>query len=488
MTDIAVGLDLGTGGVRAIAVDLQGQIIAQSTRSYPLLTPQPGWTEQNSSDWVEASLDALFDVTQQLNGHRAIALGLSGQMHGMVPLDADGKVIRPAILWNDQRTGKAVAEIEAAIPRQELIQRTGNPAITGFQLPKLLWLRTEEPQAYTRLWQILLPKDYLGYVLTGEAVTEPSDASGIGCLNLANRQWDTDILHTLDINPALFPPVIESTAIAGRLKSEIAARVGLPVGLPVVAGAGDNAAAAIGLGISSSNLKRGSLSIGTSGVIFAPCDRPIPDPEGRVHLFCHVDGGYHLLGVTLAAGGSLRWYRDTFAPEISYTDLMDMAERSQPGARGVLFLPHLAGERSPHLDPDTRGAFVNLSLAHTQADITRAVLEGVAFSLRSALEVISAIAPLDQLLATGGGARSYIWLRILADVLQTKLIAPKAEEGAAYGAAILAMVGIGVYPNLETALKILPQASNVVQPQANPLYEAGFNRYKLLYDTLKAVR
>ncbi|MEH2222164.1 xylulokinase [Nostoc sp.] len=488
MTDIAVGLDLGTGGVRAIAVDLQGQIIAQSTRSYPLLTPQPGWTEQNSSDWVEASLDVLFDVTQQLNGHRAIALGLSGQMHGMVPLDAQGKAIRPAILWNDQRTGKAVAEIEAAIPRQELIQRTGNPAITGFQLPKLLWLRTEEPQAYTRLWQILLPKDYLGYVLTGEAVTEPSDASGVGCLNLANRQWDTDILHTLDINPALFPPVIESTAIAGRLKSEIAARVGLPVGLPVVAGGGDNAAAAIGLGISSSNLSRGSLSIGTSGVIFAPCDRPIPDPEGRVHLFCHVDGGYHLLGVTLAAGGSLRWYRDTFAPQISYTDLMDMAERSQPGARGVLFLPHLAGERSPHLDPDTRGALVNLSLAHTQADITRAVLEGVAFSLRSALEVISAIAPLDQLLATGGGARSHIWLQILADVLQTKLIAPKAEEGAAYGAAILAMVGIGIYPNLEAALKILSQDANVVQPQPNPLYEAGFKRYKLLYDTLKAVR
>ncbi|MBD0304872.1 MAG: xylulokinase, partial [Tolypothrix sp. T3-bin4] len=372
--------------------------------------------------------------------------------------------------------------------RQELIQRTGNPAITGFQLPKLIWLRTEESEAYTRLWQILLPKDYLGYVLTGEPVTEPSDASGVGCLNLANRQWDTDILNALNINPALFPPVVESTAIAGRLKSEIAARVGLPDGLPVVAGGGDNAAAAIGLGISSSNLNRGSLSIGTSGVIFAPCDRPIPDPQGRVHLFCHVDGGYHQLGVTLAAGGSLRWYRDMFAQDISYTELMDMAEHSVPGARGVLFLPHLAGERSPHLDPDTRGALVNLSLAHTQADITRAVLEGVAFSLREALEVISAIAPVHQLLATGGGARSSIWLQILADVLQTELIAPKAEEGAAYGAAILAMVGVGAYPNLEAALKILPQDSNVVQPQINAVYEAGFKRYKLLYDALKAVR
>ncbi|MDZ8052890.1 MAG: xylulokinase [Aulosira sp. ZfuVER01] len=488
MSDVVVGLDLGTGGVRAIAVDLQGQIIAQTTRSYPLLTPHPGWTEQNSSDWVEASLAALSDVAQQINGHQAIALGLSGQMHGMVPLDAEGKAIRPAILWNDQRTGKAVAEIEAVISCQELIRRTGNPAITGFQLPKLVWLRNEEPDAYAQLWQILLPKDYLGYVLTGESFTEPSDASGIGCLNLANRQWDKDILDALNINSGLFPPVIESTAITGRLKSEIATRVGLPTGLPVVAGGGDNAAAAIGLGISSSNLNRGSLSIGTSGVIFAPCDRPIPDPQGRVHLFCHVDGGYHLLGVTLAAGGSLRWYRDTFAPQISYTELMDMAERSLPGARGVLFLPHLAGERSPHLDPDTRGALVNLSLAHTQADITRAVLEGVAFSLREALEVSNAIAPVHQLLATGGGARSKIWLGILADILQTDLIAPKAEEGAAYGAAILAMVGVGAYPNLEAAFKILPQDSQVVQPQVNPLYEAGFERYKLLYEALKKIR
>lgn len=256
----------------------------------------------------------------------------------------------------------------------------------------------------------------------------------------------------------------------------------------MVAGGGDNAAAAIGLGISSSNLNRGSLSIGTSGVIFAPCDRPVPDPEGRVHLFCHVDGGYHQLGVTLAAGGSLRWYRDTFAPHLSYTELMEIAERSEPGARGVLFLPHLSGERSPHLDPNTRGAFVNLSLAHTQADITRAVLEGVSFSLREVLEVIGAIAPVHQLLATGGGARSHIWLQILSNVLQTELIAPKAEEGAAYGAAILAMVGVGVYPNLEVAFKILPQDSHVVQPQANLLYETEFKRYKLLYDALKAVR
>ncbi|NJP10941.1 MAG: xylulokinase [Leptolyngbyaceae cyanobacterium RU_5_1] len=497
MTDVVIGLDLGTGGARTIAIDLQGTVIAQQTKGYPLLTPQPGWTEQDPSDWAAASLSALRDVTQQLaelaagqrrSPYSAIALGLSGQMHGMVALNADGNVIRPAILWNDQRTGQAVAEIEAAVPRQELIQRTGNPAITGFQLPKLVWLRREEPQAFAQLQQMLLPKDYIGYVLTGEAATEPSDASGVGCLNLASREWDTDILNALQLSPTMFPRVIASTAIAGRLQPEIAARVGLPAGLPVIAGGGDNAAAAIGLGISTRNLNRGSLSIGTSGVIFVPCDRPRPDPDGRVHLFCHADGGYHLLGVTLAAGGSLRWYRETFAPAIAYSDLMELAHRSVPGAHGVLFLPHLSGERSPHLDPDARGAWVNLSLAHTQADVVRSVLEGVAFSLSAALNVIREIAPVQQLLATGGGARSQTWLQILADVLQTELIAPPASEGAAYGAAILAMVGVGAYADLDAAFKILPPMSQVVQPQANPAYEAAFKRYEVLYEALKAVR
>lgn len=497
MADVVVGVDLGTGGVRAIAVDLQGQVVAQATKVYPLLTPKPGWTEQNPADWVAATSDALSEVSQQLGEYRAIALGLSGQMHGLVPLNAAGEVIRPALLWNDQRTGAAVIEIERCVPRQELIQRTGNPAITGFQLPKLIWLRAAEPQAFAQVRQILLPKDYLGYVLTGEQVTEPSDASGIGCLHLATRQWDRDILQALHLNPEWFPSVVESTAIAGRLKPEVAERVGLPAGLPVVAGGGDNAAAAIGLGIASSNLRLGSLSIGTSGVIFAPCDRPIPDPEGRVHLFCHVDGGYHLLGVTLAAGGSLRWYRDTFAPGASYNELMELADRSSPGAQGVLFLPHLAGERSPYLDPDARGAWVNLSLAHTPADLIRAVLEGVALSLRMTLDVINRIprgedptelVPVAQLLATGGGVRSPVWTRILADVLETELIASPAEEGAAYGAAILAMVGVGAYPDLTTALQILPQVGSAISPQPNSIYQAASQRYQLLYEALQAIR
>jgi xylulokinase len=502
VADIVMGLDLGTGGVRAIAVDLQGQVIAQTTVNYPLLTPQPGWAEQHPADWIAASLKALTHVAQQLDEYRvgeyrAIAIGLSGQMHGLVPLDTAGSVIRPAILWNDQRTGAAVAEIEAKIPRLELIQRTGNPAITGFQLPKLLWLRSQEPQSYTQICRILLPKDYLGYYLTGNQVTEPSDASGIGCLNLASRNWDEDILKVLDLSADLLPTVIDSTAIAGYLKPDVAAQIGLPSGLPVVAGGGDNAAAAIGLGIAS--LPRsdvptsgegvsGSLSIGTSGVIFVPCDRPTPDPQGRVHLFCHVDGGYHLLGVTLSAGGALRWYRDTFAPHLAYTALMALAESSLPGAQGVLFLPHLSGERSPYLDPEARGAWVNLALAHAQADMVRSVLEGVAFSLRSALEVTATLAPVQRLLATGGGARSPLWLKILADILKTELVAPPAEEGAAYGAALLAMVGVKAYPTLDAVLHLLPQSRQAVQPQDQPIYEAGFQQYLRLYEALKAVR
>ena len=493
MSATVIGIDLGTSAVRVVAIDLQGKIVAQATRSYPLLTPQPGWTEQHPTDWIRASLAALSEVAQQVKA--VAAIGLSGQMHGMVALDADGEVIRPAILWNDQRTKAAVAAIETAIDRNELIQRTGNPAVTGFQLPKVVWLRQNEPEAFARTRHLLLPKDYLGYVLTGNLWTEPSDASGTGCLHLASRQWDRDLLQTLDLPLAWFPPVIDSRAIAGQLQPMIAAQVHLPAGTPVIAGAGDNAAAAIGLGIGSTRLTQGSLSIGTSGVIFAPIAAPQPDPQGRVHLFCHADGGYHLLGVTLAAGGSLRWYRDQFAPQASYEELMQLAAQSPAGANGVLFLPHLAGERSPYLDPDARGAWVNLALATQPADLLRAVLEGVAFSLRAAADVVRTIAPIEACLTTGGGARSRLWLQIFADVLGMKLLRPPAEEGAAYGAALLAGVGAGCFTNLEAAFALLPASGEIIQPQTvqsqttqpQAEYEDGFDRFKRLYGALKAV-
>lgn len=472
---LALGLDLGTTGVRVVAIDAQGALLAEVIHSYPLYTPKPGWTEQRPEDWTAASLAALREIALGLEGHEIIAIGLSGQMHGMVALDASGQPIRPAILWNDQRTGAAVAEIEAAIPRRELIARTGNPAITGFHLPKLLWLRQAEPEAYARTRHSLLPKDYLGYLLTGVMAAEPTDASGTNCFNLTQKAWDKEVLSAVGIDQALFPQIIPSHGVTGSLTAEAAAHTGLPEGLPVVAGAGDNAAAATGLGLSSRQLAIGSVSLGTSGVIFAPLLKPTPDPEGRVHLFCHADGGYHLLGVTLAAAGSLQWYRDTVAPDRSFDELLALAAQSPPGANGVTFKPYLAGERTPHLNPNLRGSFSGLSLATTQADLVRAALEGVAFSLRDALDVIGSLTTLTHALATGGGAKSDLWLQIVADVLELPLSRPAQNQGAAYGAALLALQGAGAVSDAATVASQATVAS--FRPQQSG-YREPLQRYR----------
>jgi xylulokinase len=473
MAEVTFGLDLGTSGVRVVAVDLEGKIVAETNGRYPLHTPKPGWTEQNPADWVEASLGALKEMKDKLEAHEVLALGFSGQMHGMVALDAEGEVVRTAPLWNDQRTGEAVREIEKRVPRQELIKRTGNPAITGFQLPKVVWLRQAEPENFRRTRHVLLPKDYLGYVLTSEMATEPSDASGIGCLNLAKKDWDEDILKALELEKSLFPKVIASHEVVGGLKSEIAGVTGLPEGLPIIAGAGDNAAAATGLGLGSHKLERGSVSLGTSGVIFMPLTEPTPDPEGRVHLFAHADGGYHLLGVTLAAAGSLQWYHDTFAPQTSFDELMTLAASSSPGAGSVLFRPYLAGERTPYLDPELRGSWTGLSLATKREDVVRSVLEGVAYSLRDALGVMEPLAEVKELLATGGGARSKLWLQIVADVLELPVVLPLSDQGAAYGAALLARKGVGAG---ESGVEI--ETSGRLEPEASAVYRDTFARYR----------
>lgn len=454
MEPVGIGIDLGTSGLKAIAITADGQTVAEASATYPLLTPRPGWTEQNPSDWVEAAHLALKELAQKLKqgNWEPVAIGLSGQMHGATFLDKQGQVVRPAPLWNDQRTAQACAEIEATIPRRDLIQRTGNPAVTGFQLPKLVWLRQTEPEHFARTAHVLLPKDYLAYILTGQMATEPSDASGTGALNLGLQDWDTEILQALGLNPALFPPVIPSHRAVGSLKAEWAQALGLPKELPVVAGAGDNAGAAIGLGLSSARPGRGSVSLGTSGVFFMPTQEPTPDPEGRIHLFCHADGGYHYLGVTLAAAGSLQWYRDKLAPGMSFEELMQEAQSVPPGSDGVVFMPYLAGERSPYLDPDLRGAWLGLSLAHGRGHLTRALLEGVAFSLRDVLEVMQPLVRIDKLLAIGGGARSDFWLSIVGSALALPLARTQIEEGPARGAAILGLVGAGLYTNVAAAI------------------------------------
>ena len=457
MAEVTLGLDLGTSGVRVVAFGADGQTVAQATGGYPLLTPQPGWTEQRPQDWAVATLEALRDVNGQLQtaGHTPLALGLSGQMHGAVFLDAQGEVIRPAPLWNDQRTGQAVRLIEERIPRPELIARTGNRAVTGFQLPKLLWLRNAEPQAFARTRHLLLPKDYLGFLLTGQMVTEPSDASGVGALNLKAGAWDTDILDSLGLSSELFPAVIASWNMTGTLSGELAAHTGLPSGLPVVVGGGDNAAAGIALGLSSLRPQIGSVSLGTSGVLFAPLTAPTPNLEGRVHLFAHADGGYNLLGVTLSAAGALRWFRETFAPEAVFETLMSEAAAIPDGADGLTFLPYLSGERSPHMNPGLRASFTGLSLAHGRGHLVRALLEGTVMALSDTFEVMKPLAHPSMFLATGGGARSDLWLGLVAGGLSTAVKRSEQQPGAAEGAAILAMPAAGLYRSIQEAMAVL---------------------------------
>ncbi len=476
---VFLGLDLGTSGVRVVAVDRSGAIVEESGAGYPLLTPQPGWTEQDANQWWAACLSALRDLMAKLgDARRPDGLSFSGQMHGMVPLDAEGLPLRPALLWNDQRTGDQVAAIERAIPRATLIRRTGNRAATGFQLPKVLWLRDREPERFSRMAKALLPKDFIAYRLTGAMATEPSDGSGTGCFHLANKDWDDDILAAVGLSRSLFPEIVASTAVVGRVTGEVARVTGLPDGLPVVAGAGDNAAAATGLGISNRFPSRGSVSLGTSGVIFMPLAAPTPEPEGRVHLFCHADGNYHLLGVTLSAAGSLQWFRDTLSPDTEFDALIEEAAGSEPGARGAVFRPYLAGERTPHMDPALRASWSGLSLASTRADLVRSVLEGVAFSLRDAYDLITPLRPIEALVATGGGARSDLWLQMVSDVLQVPLLRPRSNQGAAFGAALLAMIGTGAIESVYDVLDATAAGHVQLRPGDASLYAHPLERYR----------
>lgn len=454
---VGLGIDVGTSALKVVAVDDYGNVVASSEKSYPLLTPKPGWSEQQPEEWWRAAKLALSELASHLEGRfTAVALGLSGQMHGMVPLDEAGEVVRPAVLWNDQRTSEAVARIEQAVPRRQMIERTGNPAITGFQLAKVVWLREAEPANYARSRHFLFPKDFIGYRLTGELYAEPSDASGSNAFNLHAMAWDADVLDALEIDARRWPQVVPSKAVVGHLDPEVARELGLPAGLDVVAGAGDNAAAAYGMGLSSEHPQQGSVSLGTSGVIFAPRSGSEPDPDGRVHLFCHADGGYFLLGVTLAAAGSLNWLREKLAPDRSVEQLVELAAGVEPGAAGVTFKPYLAGERTPHLDPRLRGSFHGLSLASGMPEMVRAVLEGVAFSLRDALGVMKPLGAPERALLTGGGARSGVWSRLVADVLQIPLGRSELESGAAYGAARLALeAGGGPQPRADAGAEWL---------------------------------
>jgi xylulokinase len=475
-----LGLDVGTTGARCVAIDETGRVLAEATSEYPLQSPRPGWSEQDPERWWEASRTVLGHVAEKV-GRDVAGVGLTGQMHGAVFLDAADGVIRPALLWNDQRTQKQCDEITRLVGKNELIRIAGNPALTGFQAPKLLWLREEEPRAYARMHRLLLPKDYIRLRLTGQAATDVSDASGTLLLDLRSRKWSDEILGTLEIPRRWLPDVFEGPQPTGGVLAGVAADLGLRPGIPVAAGGGDNAAAAVGNGIITAGLA--SCSIGTSGVLFAHSDALRLDPSGRLHAFCHaVPNRYHLMGVSLSAGGSLRWWRDLLG-NATYEEMGRLAMEAPPGSEGLVFVPYLTGERSPHLDALARGAFFGLSSRHSAAHLTRAVMEGVAFSLRDSLDLMKELgeAP-TQVRVTGGGARSDLWRQILADVFDGLIVRTASDQGPAFGAALLASVAAGIHTNVEEACAGIELRADADDP--DPARARIYDEYHAVYRSL----
>ncbi len=494
-----IGIDLGTSGTKTVLFDENGVTVASALVEYPMYQPQNGWAEQEPADWWHAARDTIRTVIEKsgVNNKDIAGVGISGQMHGLVMLDKDNNVLRPSIIWCDQRTAAECEEIERLVGRERLIEITANPALTGFTASKIMWVKKHEPEIYEKCAHILLPKDYVRLMLTGEYATEVSDASGMQLLDIANRVWSLEVLEKLDISIDLLGEVYESPDITGYISEEAAELTGLYMGTPVVGGAGDNAAAAIGTG----TVKDGDAftTIGTSGVVFAHTKDMVIDPAGRVHTFCcAVPGEWHVMGVTQGAGLSLRWFRDTFCQDIvvnaknegvdPYKIMDEMAEKSGISARKLLFLPYLMGERTPHLDPNARGAFIGLSAIHDRGDMIRAVMEGVSYSLMDCLNVLDemGVCP-NKMLACGGGGSSPLWRQMLADIYGMNVMTVDSKEGPALGVAILAMVGAGIYPTVKDACEKIIRIKTTTEPNAkdNRKYAAVYARYRALYPHLK---
>jgi xylulokinase len=495
-----LGIDIGTSGTKTLAIDEDGTILASAVESYPCYVPRPLWSEQDPEDWWQATIRSVRRVVQKakLKPAEVKAIGLSGQMHGSVFLDKRQRVIRRAILWNDQRTSAECREMEERVGgRANLIRLVANPAMTGFTAPKILWLRNHEPRHFEKLAKVLLPKDEVRRRMTGEFATEVSDASGMLLLDVAQRRWSKELLAALELDESLLATCYESEEVTGKLTPQAADLLGLSTECVVVGGAGDCAAGAVGNGI----VQRGvlSTSIGTSGVMFVHSDEVKIDPQGRVHTFCHaVRGKWHMMGVNLSAGGSLQWFRNELckadmaqakkAGKEVYELLIREAESVRPGSDGLFFLPYLSGERTPHADPDARGCFVGLTLAHTRGHLIRAIMEGVTYAMRDSLEIIEGLGvPVQQIRASGGGSRSPLWRQIQADVFGRKVVTINSEEGPAYGVALLAAVGAGAFKNIAEACKatirVVKQTS--VNRAAKAYYDRAFPEYQQLYRSLK---
>ena len=497
---IYLGIDVGTSGTKTLAINERGKILGQAMATYPCYHPKPLWSEQDPDDWWKATVKTVRTVVKKagLKPAHVRAIGLSGQMHGSVFLDKQNRVVRRALLWNDQRTAAECEEIERrAGGRKRLIGMVANPALTGFTAPKILWLRNREPKNFAKTVKVLLPKDEIRRKLTGEFATEVSDASGMLLLDVVHRRWSKELLAKLELDEGMFARCFESEEITGTLTREAAKTLGLSTDCIVVGGAGDCAAGAVGNGIVRQGLL--STSIGTSGVVFVHSDTPQVDPQGRLHTFCHaVRGKWHMMGVTLAAGGSLQWFRNAVCQTLmnvsrrqkidAYDVLTEEAAVTPPGAEGLFFLPYLAGERTPHADPLARGAFVGLTLRHSRGHLVRAILEGVTYSLRDCLAIMEGQRlAVKQIRATGGGAKSRFWRQMQADVLGKTVVSMAADEGPAYGVALLAAVGAGEFNDIAEACDATVKTTGEIKPRAaaGRYYDKGFLVYQQLYLSLR---
>jgi xylulokinase len=502
-----LGIDVGTGGTRALVMDAGGRVTASGTDEHqPFASPQPGWAEQEPRDWWRACGAAVKKALQRsgIRGEQIACVGFSGQMHGAVLLDAAGEVVRPALIWCDQRTEKQSRELSEKFGTDRLIQLTCNPPLTNFTLTKLLWVGENEPELWSRVRHIMLPKDYVRFRLTGDRAIDQADASGTLLLDVAKRRWSAEVLSGTGIEIDFLPALYESPEICGKLNAEGAAATGLNLGTPVVAGAGDQAAGAVGMGIVRAGVV--SATIGTSGVVFAATDRPALDPRGRLHTFCHaIPGRWHVMGVTQAAGLSLRWFRDTFGTAAGgsgsaasgittrdpYEFLSEEAAAAPPGAEGLLWAPYLMGERTPHLDPNARGALVGITPSHRRAHILRAILEGVAFSLKDSFSIFDEMkVPVTTIRLGGGGARSALWRQIQADVYAHEVELVEAEEGAAYGAAILAAVGARHFASVDEACDAVIRVASRVAPDpvSCALLQKNYAAFRRLYPALHSLQ
>jgi xylulokinase len=487
-----MGIDTGTGGTRALLVDARGKLRGAFTSPHEeMRMERPLWAEQDPLDWWRAAQEAIRGVLAQtgVSGRDVLGIGLSGQMHGLVILDSEWNVIRPSLIWCDQRSQPQVDWINGKAGRENVLAWTANPVLTGFTLPKLLWVRDNEPASFERVRKMLLPKDYVRFRLTGEFSSEVSDASGTSVFDVVNRRWSWEMMDALGLDRAILPAVVESSEVTGRITAAVAEATGLAEGTPVVGGGGDQASSAVGNGIVESGIV--SCTLGTSGVVFAHMEQVAYDPSGRVHTFCHaVRGKWHVMGVTQGAGLSLQWYRNQLAPGTAYDTLTAEAATSPAGAQGLFWLPYLMGERTPHLDAMARGGWIGITARHTRADLVRSVIEGVSYSQKDCLEIIEQLGiAVRSVRASGGGAQSAFWRQMLADVFAKPVVRLETQEGSAYGAALLALAGTGEYASVPEVCRAAIEELDSVSPRETEsgLYARQYKIYQALYPALKPI-